>query len=146
MPTALVPRVLEYVGWLFAFSLASTFVWWGAAQLARAEYRSLLSALACSMRWFFYSICLLCILVAAQSLHLGPADPRSTLLGWIHLAGSVWITIPCAWRAFRQKGPRLLAVVLLAWIGLAVAGTLSMYLSRGFAQVVHQLPRYLARS
>lgn len=146
MPTALVPRVLEYVGWLFAFALASTFPWWAAAQLARTEYRSLLSALACSMRWFFYSICLLCILVAAQSLHIAPDDPRSTLMGWIHLGGSAAITVPCAWRAFRQKGPRLLAAVALAWIGILAAGALGMLLSRGFAHVVTQLPSCLVRA
>ena len=146
MPTALVPRVLEYTGWLLALTLLSTFPWWGAAQAARVEYRSLLSALACSMRWFFYSICLLCILVAAQSLHLAPADPRSTLFGWIHLGGTVAISVPCAWRAFRQKGPRLVAAVLLAWAGLAAVGALGMLLSRGFEQVVLQLPRYLARA
>jgi len=146
MPTALVPRVLEYTAWLFAITLASTFPWWAAAQVARVEYRSLLSALACSMRWFFYSVCLLCILVAAQSLHFAPADPRSTLFSWIHLAGSAVITVPCAWRAFRQKGPRLVAVVLLAWAGIAALGALGMLASRGFEQVVFQLPRYLARA
>ena len=98
MPEGAVPRALEYVGLLFLLCLASTFAWWAAANVARAEYRRLLSALACSMRIVFYSVCLLAILVAARSLHLAPQDPRSTLFGWIHLAGTVWITVPSAWR------------------------------------------------
>ena len=66
----LVERALHHVAFLFLLCLASTFPWWAAANLARAEYRRLLSALACSMRVFCYSICILCILVALLSLNL----------------------------------------------------------------------------
>ena len=43
----MVPRVLHYVGLLLLLTLASTFPWWAAANAVRAEYRRLLSALAC---------------------------------------------------------------------------------------------------
>ena len=86
-PEGAVARALEYVGLLFLLCLAGTFPFWAAAQAARSEYR--LSALAFSMRVFFYSICLLCILVALRSFDLAPRDPRSTLFGWIHLGGTV---------------------------------------------------------
>ena len=93
----LVPRALYHVAFLFLLCLLSTFPWWVAATLARAEYRRLLSALACSMRIFSYSICILCILVALKAFHVEPGDPRSRLLGWIHLGATLWITIPSAW-------------------------------------------------
>ena len=112
----------------------------------RAEYRRLLSALACSMRLFFYSICLLCILVAARSLHLGSDDPRSTVFSWIHLAGTVVISGPSAWRAFRTKGPRLALLLVLAWAGCAVLGLLAAWLSPWFRQMLHSLPLYLTRA
>lgn len=118
----MVPRVLEYVGLLLVFTLASTFPWWAAANAVRAEYRRILSALACGMRIFFYSICILCILVALQSLHLAPDDPRSTLFGRIHLAGTVAISVPSAWRAFRVRGARLAALVAL---GLSLSAGLA---------------------
>jgi len=143
MPPEVVPRTLHYVGLLLLFTLASTFAWWVAAQVARAEYRRLLSALACSMRIFFYSVCLLVVLVVAKSLRLAPEDPRDTLFSWIHMGGTIWICIPSAWRAFRVRGPRLAAVVAVGWALCAGAGYLAFVLWPGFRQVVADLPRYL---
>ena len=143
MPEGAVPRALEYVGLLFLLCLASTFAWWAAANVARTEYRRLLSALACSMRIFFYSVCLLAILVAARSLHLAPEHPQSTLFGWIHLAGTVWITVPSAWRAFRVRRARLAVVVVVGWLLCAGAGAVAALASPDFAYTVGNLPRYL---
>jgi len=145
MPTDAVPRTLQYVGLLFLLTLASTFPWWAAATVARAEYRRLLSALACSMRIFFYSVCLLCILVALRSFHVGPVDPRDTLFGWIHVGGTLLITIPSALRAFREKGPRLLLLVAVAWALCAAAALVASMLSDGFREMLLSLPRYLAK-
>ncbi len=114
-----VPRALWYVAFLFTFCLASTFAWWIAANVARTEWRRLLSALACSMRIFFYSICLLCILVVMRTLRWEPRDPKSSLFSWIHVGGTVWISIPSAWRAFRDRTWRLGVLVVVAW-GLIV--------------------------
>jgi hypothetical protein len=138
-----VPRVLHYVGLLFLLTLASTFPWWAAANAVRAEYRRLLSALACGMRIFFYSTCLLCILVVLQSLHLGPDDPRSTLFGRIHLAGTVAISVPSAWRAFRVRGARLAALVAIGLALAAALGWVAAQASPGFRTVLHDLPRQL---
>jgi hypothetical protein len=143
MPEGVVPRALEYVGLLFLLCLASTFAWWAAANVAHAEYRRLLSALACSMRIFFYSICWLAILVAARSLHLAPEHPQSTLLGWIHLAGTVWITVPSAWRAFRVQRARLARLVAVGWLLSAAGGALAALASSDFRAVMGDLPRYL---
>ena len=144
MPEGAVPRALEYVGLLLLLCLASTFAWWAAANVARAEYRRLLSALACSMRVFFYSVCLLAILVAARSLHLAPEDPRSTLFGWIHIVGTIWITVPSAWRAFRVRRARLALVVAIAWVLCAAAGAAAALASPAFRCTVANLPRYLS--
>jgi hypothetical protein len=141
-----VPRVLHYVGLLLLFTLLSTFPWWAAANAVRAEYRRLLSALACAMRIFFYSICLLCILVVLQSLHLAPADPRSTLFGRIHLAGTVAISVPSAWRAFRVRGARLAALVATGLLLCAALGWLAALASPGFRSVVRGLPARLGQA
>ena len=140
----LVERALFHVAFLFLLCLASTFPWWAAANLARVEYRRLLSALACSMRIFCYSICLLCILVAAKSFHLGPKDPRSTLLGWIHIGGTLWITAPSAWRSFRSKGPRLFLCVALAWGISVILFGLSWAIAPGFRYAIEAMPRVLS--
>jgi hypothetical protein len=141
----LVDRALHHVGFLFLLCLASTFPWWAAASLARAEYRRLLSALACSMRVFCYSICILCILVAMLSLNLAPRDPRSTLLGWIHLGGTLWITVPSAWRSFRLKGGRLVLVVALGWALSAALFAAAWALSPGFRHAATAMPEVLSR-
>ena len=146
MPVEPVPRVLEYVGVMLLLALASTFPWWAAANIMRAEYRRLLSALACSMRWFFYSICLLCILVALSAFNLAPEDPTDTLFGWIHLLGSVWITVPCAWRSFRSRGARLLGIVAIGLTLCAAAGWLVGLASGEFSAIVRDLPRYLTKA
>jgi hypothetical protein len=143
MPQGVVARVLTYVGILLLLTLASTFPWWASATIVRAEYRRLLSALACSMRVFFYSICLLCILVAARSVGIGPADPSDRLFGWIHLGGTLWIHFPSAWRAFRLKGPRLVACVLSCWTLCAALGAAAWCGSAGFRRLVGDLPRYM---
>lgn len=140
----LVDRALHHVAFLFLLCLASTFPWWAAANLARAEYRRLLSALACSMRIFSYSICLLCILVALLSLRLAPKDPRSTLLGWIHVLGSIWITIPSAWRSFRAGGARLVLVLALGWGFSVILFGLSWLMSPGFRYAIESMPRVLS--
>ena len=147
MPEEIVPRALHYVGLLFMLCLAATFPLWAAAQIARTEFRSLMSALACSMRLFFYSICLLCIVVAAMSFpFLQPADPRSTVPGWIHIGGTVWIVFPCCWRAFRQKGVRMVlcSVLAIALMGgvMALAGAVSP----GFFALVREMPSALSRT
>lgn len=142
MPGA-VPRVLLYVGFLFFVCLASTFAWWAGAQAARTEFRSMTSALSCSMRIFFYSICLLCILVLARSMNWAPEDPRSELFSWIHLYGTIWITIPSCWRAFRDRRPRLVVAIV---VGL---GLTSLAIWAGarywpdFAFYVEFFPRFL---
>ena len=143
MPDGAVPRALEYVGLLLLLCLASTFAWWVAANVARAEYRRLLSALACSMRVFFYSVCLLAILVVARSLHLAPEDPRSTLFSWIHLAGTVWITVPSAWRAFHVRRTRLALLVGCAWLLCSGAGAVAALASPDFRHTMANLPLYL---
>jgi len=146
MPEEIVPRILFYVGLLFMLCLASTFTLWAAAQISRTEYRSLMSALACSMRIFFYAICLLCILVAAMSFNLGPADPRDPLLGWIQIGGTIWIVFPCVWRAFRQKGPRM---VLCGVLAIALSGAMiatAAWLSPGLASLLGEMPYALSRS
>ena len=146
MPDGPVARALEYVLLLFTFSLASTFAWWLAAVAARTEFRSLLSALACSMRFFFYSICLLCILVALRYLGFEPAHPRDPLFGWIHLGGTALVSVPCAWRAFRQRGARLVLVVVLFWALIASAGWILARAVPGFEPLILGLPEYLARA
>jgi len=146
VPTDPVARVLHFVGLLLLLALASTFPWWAAANLVRAEYRRLLSALACSTRHFFYSICLVCLLVAGRSLHLEPADPRSTLYADVHLAGTALLAFPCAWRAFRVSGWRLVPLVAVAaalsaglFLGAAAA-------SPAFARLLAALPQGLVRA
>jgi len=146
MSGPLVDRALFLVAFLFLLCLASTFPWWAAATLARAEYRSLLSALACSMRIFCYSICILCLLVASKSLHLAPEDPRSTLLGWIHIGGTLWVTIPSAWRSFRAKGLRLILAVALGWALSALLFGAAWALSTGFRHAAATMPEVLSRS
>jgi hypothetical protein len=146
MPDGPIARALEYVLLMFTFSLASTFAWWLAAVVARTEFHSLMSALACSMRFFFYSICLLCILVALRSFGLEPAHPRDPLFGWIHLGGTALVSVPCAWRAFRQRGARLLLVVTLFWVLIALAGWTMARCIPGFEELVRGLPEYLARA
>ena len=141
MPAEMVPRTLFYVGLLFLLCLASTFAWWVAAVVVRAEYRRLLHALACAMRIFFYSVCLLCILVALKTLHWAPADPRSQLFSWIHLGGTAWITGPSAWRAFRMKGPRLAGLLAVGWAGCAAMGAAAWWASPAFRAVARELPR-----
>ena len=131
---------------LFTFSLASTFPWWLASVVARTEYRSLMSALACSMRFFFYSICLLCILVALRYLGLEPADPRDPLFGWIHIGGSALVSVPCAWRAFRQRGPRLVLALGLFWGIVLAAGWALTRILPGLGELVASLPEYLTRA
>lgn len=144
MPGEPVPRALFYVAFLFLLCLASTFPFWVAANVVRAEYRRLLHAVTCAMRVFFYSICLFCILVALKSLHLAPRDPRSELFGWIHLGGTLWICFPSAWRAFHLKGPRLAALVLLAWLQAGLLGWGAALASPGFRALVVEMPRSLA--
>ncbi|HEX5137899.1 MAG TPA: hypothetical protein VFY93_13060 [Planctomycetota bacterium] len=141
----MVYAALFHVAFLFLLCLASTFPWWAAAALARAEYRRLLSALACSMRIFCYSICILCILVALLSLNLAPEDPRSALFGWIHLGGTLFITIPSAWRSFRAKGARLLLLLLLGWALSAALFGAAWALSPGFRHAAEAMPRVLSR-
>jgi hypothetical protein len=139
----LVPRALFHIGFVFLLCLASTFPWWAAAAAARAEYRSLLAALACSMRIFCYSVFLFCILVALLGLQLAPTDPRSTLLGWIHLGGTVGITIPSAWRSFRLKGGKLALVVALGWAFSAALFGAAWALSPGFRAAASSMPEVL---
>jgi hypothetical protein len=146
MDAPLVDRALFHVAFLFLLCLASTFPWWAAANLARTEYRSLLSALACSMRIFCYSICLFCILVAMKSLNLEPKDPRSTLLGWIHIGGSIWITVPSAWRSFREKGRRLALAIALGWVFSVVLFLSAWAISEGFRSAIESMPRVLSRA
>lgn len=141
----LVDRALHHVAFLFLLCLASTFPWWAAATLARAEFRRLLSALACSMRIFCYSICLLCILVALLSLNLAPKDPRSTLFGWIHIGGTLWITVPSAWRSFRERGPRLALTVGLGWTFSALLFGAAWAVSPGFRHAAAAMPEVLSR-
>jgi len=146
MSGPLVDRALFLVAFLFLLCLASTFPWWAAAALARAEFRSLLSALACSMRIFCYSICILCILVALLSLNAGPRDPRSTLLGWIHIGGTLGVTVPSAWRSFRVKGLRLGLTVALGWGFSALLFGGAWAASPGFRHVAASMPEVLSRA
>ena len=145
MPPGSVDRALEYVALLFLLTLASTFAWWVAAVVARCEYRRVLSALACSMRIFFYSICLLCILVTLRTFDIGPRDPRSTLFSWIHIGGTILICLPSVWRAFRVKPPRLVVVLVIGGLLCAAAGWTAMRLSGDFRNIIENLPRYLAK-
>ena len=145
MDAPLVDRALHHVAFLFLLCLLSTFPWWAAATLARAEYRRLFSALACSMRIFCYSICILCILVALMGLRLAPKDPRSTLLGWIHIGGTLWITVPSAWRSFREKGGKLALTVALGWGFSALLFGLGWAVSPGFRYAIKSMPSVLSR-
>jgi len=145
MPVDPIPRVLFYVAVLFGLCLASTFPLWLSAQIARTEYRSLMSSLACAMRIFFYSVCLLCILVMLIALNLAPSDPRDPLFGWVQIGGTVWIVFPSAWRAFRQKGPRIAICGVLAILfsaGLFAAGA---WLSPGFRAILADMPYVLVQ-
>ncbi|MGH7163099.1 MAG: hypothetical protein ACREID_06425 [Planctomycetota bacterium] len=146
MPADAVPRALLYVAWIFALTLATALPWWAAARAARAEYRGLFSALACSMRMFAYSVSLLVLLVVLQSLGVAPQDPRSPRLGWIHLAGTALLSFPCAWRSFRAKGLRLAGVVAIGWALCGAAGFLAYSLHGGFRAELEKLPRLLARA
>jgi len=142
MPGA-VDRVLLYVGYLFFLCLASTVAWWAGARVAKTEFQSMTSALACSMRIFFYSICLLCILVLLRSFNWAPEDPQSTLFSWIHIGGTIWIVVPSAWRAFHDRRPRLVVALLIG--GLLTAGGIvaGMALSSDFRWVIENFPRFL---
>ena len=133
-------RFLFYTGWLLLLATASTVPWWAGATIARTEFRSLTSAFACSMRWFFYSVCLLCILVAAKAFGLSPEDSRSPLLGWIHVGGTVWIAVPSAWRAFRQKGPRLVVAVAVAFLLFAALLAAASWFVYGFRHTLLDMP------
>lgn len=141
----LVPRMLFYVGWILAICLASTFPWWLAAQAARAEFSSLLSAFACTMRLFAYSVSLLVILVSVQSLNLAFTDPYSPLLNRTHLLGTAAITAPCAWRAFREKGLRLGLLLLLGWAFSAALALVLAWLSPVLKEEFARLPTWLAK-
>jgi hypothetical protein len=143
-PLAPVERALFHVAFLFLLCLASTFPWWAAAHLARAEYRRLLSALACSMRIFCYSICILCILVALLGLRVAPKDPRSELFGWIHIGGTIWVTVPSAWRSFRAKGLRLALTVALGWGFSVILFGVSWATVPGFRSAIESMPRVLS--
>jgi hypothetical protein len=105
-----------------------------------------MSALAFSMRVFFYSVCLLCILVALRSFDLAPRDPRSTLFGWIHLGGTLLICAPSAWRAFRVTRVRLVLLLVAGWGLCAVLLGLGIAVSDSFADRIVNLPRYLSRA
>jgi hypothetical protein len=146
MPEEAVPRILFYVGLLFSICLVSTFTFWAAAQIARTEYRSLMSALACTMRLFFYSISLLCILVAATTFNFGPSDPRDPTMGWIQIGGTIWIVFPCVWRAFRQKGPRMVVCGVLAIVLSGALIGLAAWASPGLRQLLSDMPHALART
>jgi len=141
-----VPRALWYVVFLFTFCLASTFAWWIAANVARTEWRRLLSALACSMRIFFYSICLLCILVVLRTLHWERSDPESRLFSWIHIGGTIWISVPSAWRAFRERSSRLLVLVAVAWTLIAGASVVLAWLFPSLGWWFRSLPDLLTRA
>ena len=127
-------RFLVFTAWLLLFCTASTFCWWAAAHIARCEFRSLMSALACSMRWFFYAVCVLCILVTLVAFGLAPSDPRSRLFGWIQIGGMIWIAAPCCWRSFRERGKKLVAAYLL---GLLFCGALLFAAMRASESVEH---------
>jgi len=142
MPVEPVPRALQYVGWLLAACLLLTFPWWAAARIARTEFRSLTSAFAFSMRLFFYSVSLLVILVVLKSLDFAPEEETTAR---IHLAGTVLLSGPCAWRAFRQKGPRLVAAVLLGWLLTAALGYALFRLVPEARLAMEAFPRYLVR-
>jgi len=143
MVEGVVPRTLTYVGLLFTLCLASTFVWWAAAGLARPAHARIRNALACSMRLFAYSIFLLCILVLLKSLNLAPADPRSTLFSWIHLGATLLVSVFCAWRSFGSGGRRLVLLLGTAWGLGALAVWLAASAFPAFAALVRFLPRYL---
>ena len=145
MPADPIPRVLYYVAVLFGLCLAGTFPLWAAASIARTDYRSLMSSLACSMRIFFYAVCLLCILVALITFNLGPSDPRDPLFGWIQIAGTVWIVFPSAWRAFRQKGPRIVVCGVLAIVFSGALFALGAWLSPAFRAILMDMPYVLAQ-
>ena len=145
MPADSIPRILFYVAVMFGLCLASTFPLWAAANIARTEYRSLMSALACSMRVFFYSICLLCILVLLVTFNIGPDDPRDPLYGWVHIGGTLWVVFPSAWRAFRQKGPRVVACGVIAILLSAALFYVGAAISPGFRAILLEMPHALAR-
>jgi hypothetical protein len=145
MGQALVDRALFHVAYLFLLCLLSTFPWWAAANIARAEYRRLLSALACSMRIFCYSICILCILVAMKTLHLEPNDPRSQLLGFVHLGGTAFVSGPSAWRSFRATGLRLALLLAVGWALFAALFGAAWLSSAGFRHAAGSMPRVLSQ-
>jgi len=145
MPADLIPRVLFYVAVVFGLCLAGTFPLWLSAVIARTEYRSLMSALACSMRVFFYSVCLLCILVALITFDVAPADPRDPLLGWIHIGGTLWIVFPSAWRAFREKGPRIAVCGTLAILLSSALFAAGAWISPAFRAILQDMPFVLSK-
>jgi hypothetical protein len=139
-------RALHYVGTLFLLSGASTPFWWAAARFVRAEYRGLMSAIACSMRIFFYSFCLLCLLVAARSFHLEPADPKSTLFRDVHAYGTLALTFPCAWRAFRVTRAKCVLLTLLALALAGAAGYAAWAILPGFRAALLYAHGFLLRA
>ncbi|MHC4956478.1 MAG: hypothetical protein ACYTGZ_21770 [Planctomycetota bacterium] len=145
MPADPIPRVLFYVAVLFGLCLASTFPLWAAATIARTEYRSLMSSLACSMRIFFYAVCLLCILVALQSFNISPSDPRDPLFGWIQIGGTIWIVFPSGWRAFRQKGPRMAVCGVLAIVFSGALFAFGAWVSPAFRAILADMPYVLTK-
>jgi len=146
MPAESIPRILFYVAVVFGLCLASTFPLWAAANIARTEFRSLMSSLACSMRIFFYSICLLCILVALQTFNIGPSDPRDPLFGWIQIGGTLVIVFPSALRAFREKPPRAVLCGVLAILFSAALFYAGAQVSPGFRTILMEMPYALAKS
>ncbi len=101
------------------------------------------SALSCSMRIFFYSVCLLCILVLLRSLNWGPEDPNSELFSWIHLGGTIWITFPSCWRAFHDRRPRLVVAIAVGLLLTAAGIAVATKFSSDFAYYVQNFPRFL---
>jgi len=146
MPSDPVGRTLHFVGMLLLLCGASTPAWWAAANLARTEFRGLMSAIACSMRLFFYSFALFCILYGARTLHWEPENPKSALFRDIHAYGTLLLSFPCAWRAFRVKGPRCALVVLLALALSGAAGAAAWALHPGFREALLEDYAYLIRA
>ena len=61
------------------------------------------------------------------------------------IGGTLWVVFPSAWRAFRQKGPRVVAcgvVAILLSAALFYSGAL---ISPGFRSILTEMPYALAR-
>ena len=88
----------------------------------------------------------MCILVALRAFNFAPHDPRSTVFGWIHIGGTIWVCGPSAWRAFRERGLKLVVAVAVGGALCLAVGWIAYELNDGFRHMIQNMPRYLSKA